>query len=452
MPGGPTGRRYTDRCANAGRATPSLQSTNNFQGRTFMRTKLLMAAAILSLTAGAAQAQDKIKIGMLATLEGALTTLGEDALRGMEIAMKQAGAKAGGKTIEVITFSTNASPDSAIRGARKLVEQDKVDILIGPVSGSEGIAIRDYSKTQPQVTFVNGSSGALETTYVTPSPNFFRFNMDGSQWLVGLGNYVYNDKKWRKIATVAEDYSFPYTQLFGFVPEFCAAGGQIVEKFWVPLGTKDFASIIAKLPDDVDAVYLGLGGGDAVNFFNQYAQAGGKAKMIGGSILVDQTVLSSKGAAKRIAIGIPSAGPQADVWDNPKWNAWVKLYQDSFPADKRFTSPSLTGTAYYNDFNAVFQVLNDIKGDLSDGHKKLREGLTKLELDAPNGKIKLDANRQAIGTNFITEVVELPNGDLVNKAVKTVADVKQTLAFSPEQFAKLGLPSRTNPECKKSYN
>src|ERR1041384_470770 len=347
----------------------------------FMHTKLLMAAALgVSLTAGAAQAQDKIKIGVLATLEGALTTLGEDAIRGMEVAMKQAGAKAGGKTIEVITFPTNASPDSAIRGARKLVEQDKVDILIGPVSGSEGIAIRDYSKTQPQVTFLNGSSGALETTYVTPSPNFYRLNLDGSQWLSGLGSYIYNDKKWRKIVTVAEDYSFPYTQLFGFVPEYCSLGGQITERFWVPLGTKDFASVIAKLPDDVDAIYLGLGGGDAVNFFNQYAQAGGKAKLIGGSILVDQTVLSSKGAAKRIAVGIPSAGPQADVWDNAKWNDWVKLYQSSFPADKRFTSPSLTGTAYYNDFNAVFQVLNDIKGDLSDGHKKFREGIAKIEI------------------------------------------------------------------------
>ena len=49
-------------------------------------------------------------------------------------------------------------------------------------------------------------------------------------------------------------------------------------------------------------------------------------------------------------------------------------------------------------------------------------------------------------------MVELPNGDLVNKAVKTVPDVKQTLGFTPEQFAKLGLPSRTNPECKKTYN
>ena len=55
--------------------------------------------------------------------------------------------------------------------------------------------------------------------------------------------------------------------------------------------------------------------------------------------------------------------------------------------------------------------------------------LAKLELDAPNGKIKLDQNRQAIGTNFITEVVELPNGDLVNKAVKIIPDVKQTLGL-----------------------
>jgi branched-chain amino acid transport system substrate-binding protein len=416
-----------------------------------IRTLLVAMAAGGILAAGAAQAQDKIRIGVLATLEGALTTLGEDALRGMEIAMKQAGAKAGGKTIEVITFPTNASPDSAIRGARKLVEQDRVDIVIGPVSGSEGIAIRDYSKTQPQVTFINGSSGALETTFVTPSENFFRFNLDGSQWMSGLGKYIYNDKGYKRIATLAEDYSFPYTQIFGLALEYCQAGGKIEERFWVPLGTKDFGSIIAKLPDDVDAIFLGLGGGDAVNFLNQYSQAGGKAKLVGGSIMVDQTVLSSKGAAKRLAIGVPSATGQADVWDNEKWNAWVKLYQSSFPADKRFVSPSLTGTAYYNDFNALFQVLNQINGDLSDGHKKLRAGLASLELDAPNGKIRLDQNRQAIGTNFVSEVVELPNGDLVNKAVRVIPDVRQTLGFDPETFRKIGLPSRTNPECKTKY-
>jgi len=415
-----------------------------------MHTKLLMAAALgVSLTASAAQAQDKIKIGVLATLEGALTTLGEDAIRGMEVAMKQAGAKAGGKTIEVITFPTNASPDSAIRGARKLVEQDKVDILIGPVSGSEGIAIRDYSKTVPNVTFVNGSSGAMETTFVTPSPTFYRYNMDGSQWMAGLGTYIFNEKKYKKIVTLAEDYSFPYTQLFGFALEYCQAGGQIVNRLWVPLGTKDFGSIIASLPDDVDAIFLGLGGGDAVNFLNQYTQAGGKAKFIGGSIMVDQTVMSSKGNAKRALIGTPSAGPQADTWDDPKWQAWVKAYQDAFPADKRFSGPSLSGTGYYNSVNAVFEAYKKVNGDLSDNHAKFRAALASLELDAPNGKIKLDANRQAIGTNFVIEVVEAANGDLVSKLVKIVPNVSQNLGMDPAVFAKIGLPSRTNPECKK---
>ncbi len=316
--------------------------------------KTLLAATALSLfAAGAAEAQEKLRIGLLATLEGALTTLGEDALRGAEMAMRQANRKAGGRNVELITVATNASPDSAIRGIRKLVEQDRVPLVVGPVSGSEGIAIRDYAKTQPGVTIINGTSAAMETTYVTPAENFFRFNTQGAQWMVGVGDYIYNVKKYRKIAALAEDYSFPYTQLFGLTLEFCQLGGQITERHWVPLGTKDFASIIAKLPEDVDAIYLGLGGGDAVNFLNQYTQAGGKAKMIGGSIMVDQTVLSSKGAAKRALIGTPTGGPQADAWDNPKWQAWVKAYQEGFPPDKRFASPSLTGTNYYNSTNAM---------------------------------------------------------------------------------------------------
>ena len=417
--------------------------------------KTLLAATALSTvfaaTAAQAQAQEKLKIGVLATLEGALTTLGEDALRGLEVALRQANRKAGGREIEIITVATNASPDSAIRGIRKLVEQDRVPLVIGPVSGSEGIAIRDYSKTQPGITVINGTSAAMETTYVTPSENFFRFNTNGAQWMVGVGDYIYNVKKYRKIAALAEDYSFPYTQLFGLTLEFCQLGGKITERLWVPLGTKDFASIIAKLPDDVDAIYLGLGGGDAVNFLNQYTQAGGKAKMIGGSIMVDQTVLSSKGGAKRALIGTPTGGPQADDWDNAKWKVWVKAYQDAFPADKRFASPSLTGTNYFNATNALFGALNEVKGDLSDGHKKLRATLSTMVLDAPNGKIRLDDKRQAIAANFVTEVIEAPNGELTNKMVKFVPEVRQTLGFDDAAFAKLGLPSRTNPECKAKY-
>jgi branched-chain amino acid transport system substrate-binding protein len=407
-----------------------------------------IASCCLLAATGAALAQEKLKIGVMATLAGALTSGGEDGVRAVQIAAKQAGNKIAGREIELIVASTDASPDSALRAARKLVEQDKVQIIIGPLSGSEGIAMRDYAKTVPNVTIVNGSSGALETTYVNPSANFFRFNSDGAMWMAGLGEYVLKDKGYKKIAIIAEDYSFPYTQVLGFALGYCKAGGQIVERQWVPLGTKDFGSVIAKLPDDVDAVFLGLGGGDAVNFLNQYGQTGGKAKFIGGSIMVDQTVLSSRGAAKRLLVGTPSSSGIADAWDAPKWVEWVKLYQDSFPADKRFASPSLFATNYYNAFNAIAAAMAKVNGDLSDGGTKFRAELSKVELDAPNGKIKLDDNRQAIATTFITEVAELPNGELTNKFVKTVPDVTQTLGLSPEAFKAVGLPSRTNPECK----
>lgn len=407
-----------------------------------------VSVAALVLAGSNAWAAEPLKVGVLATLEGTYTVLGEDGVRGLKTALNVMGNSGGGREVELIIGATDASPDSAVRAARKLVEQDKVDIVIGPLSGSEGIAIRDYSKTQPQVTFLNGISGAQETTYVTPSENFFRFNMDGAQWSAGLGEYVFNEKGYKTVATIGEDYSFIYTQVFGFVLGYCGAGGEITDRFWVPLGTKDFGSIIASLPDDVDAIYLGLGGGDAVNFLNQYQQAGGDANLIGGTIMVDGTVLNSKGDAKRALIGTPSAGPQADTWDDPKWKAYVKAYQDSFPPDQRFPSPSLLATGYYNATTAALTCMDEIGGDLSDGHAKFRQCLSTLELDAPNGKIVLDENRQAIGTNFVSEVVELSDGTLANQLVSITEGVNQTLGIDKAKFAEIGLPSRENPACK----
>jgi branched-chain amino acid transport system substrate-binding protein len=401
---------------------------------------------------GSADAADKIKVGFFSTLEGTYTALGEDGQRGFDLALMQHHNKAGGKELEVVRGSSDASPDSALRAAKKLVEQDKVDILLAPLSGAEGIAVHDYAKTQPQVTFINGCSGALETTYVNPAPNFFRFNIDGAQMHKGLGQYIYNVKHYKKIATLAEDYAFTYTQVFGLALDYCPLGGQITTRLWVPLGTKDFSSVIATLPDDVDAIYLGLGGADAINFLNQYQQAGGNAKLIGGSIMVDQTIFSSKGKAKEALVGVVSAGPQADTWDDPRWQAFVKAYQDAWPPEKRFTGPSLCATNYYDETTAMLLALDKVNGDLSDGHKKFREALTTLVLDAPNGQMRLDENRQAIGTSFVTEAVKDQNGDLVSKVVQVVPNVDQRLGFSKAVFDKIGLPGREVPVCKENYD
>ena len=406
------------------------------------------------------QVRGKLKIGVTGTLEGTYTVLGEDGMRGYTLAVETHNGRAGGREIETVVGSTDASPDSAIRAAKKLIEQDKVDILISPLSGSEGIAIRDYSKTQPQITFVNAASGALETTYgdpsagVAPSPTFYRTNMDAAQWQAGLGDYAYTVKHYKKIATVGEDYSFVYAQVMGLTLEYCKAGGQIAKRIWVPLGTKDYSSVISSLPDDIDAIYLGLGGADAVYFLNQYQQAGGHAHLLGGSIMVDQTVLSSKGKAKEALVGTITANGMADNDPNPKWQAFVTAYQQHQRTGyfrNPFGSPSLLAINYYNAADAVLKAVDEIGGDLSDHNSKFRGALRNIVLDAPNGRITLDENRQAIGTNFVVEVVKASNGDLISKVVKVVPNVQQRLGFSKAAFDTFIPPGRENPPCKKNY-
>ena len=412
-----------------------------FDKRTMFKTALAAGiAAGLSLP-GLAPAQDTIKIGGIATLEGAFTVLGEDSMRGLKLALKEFNYEVAGKKIELITGSSDASPDSAIRATRKLVEQDGVQIMIGPLSGSEGLAVKDYAKTKPDITFVNGVSGAQDTTLREPAENFFRFNMDGAQWMSGLPEYVFNEKGYKRIAVLAEDYSFPYTQVLGFMVPFCEMGGKVVDKFWVPIGNKDYSSVIAGLPDDIDAIYVALGGADSV-----YEQAGGELPLIGGTITVDQTVLGSKGRTRDFVIGTPAAGPIADTWDDPRWKKFVAAYKAEYPDG--FPSPSLFAHGYYVNTKAALLALQQVNGDLSGGQKKYREALAKLEFETPTGVIKLDANRQAIGDNFVTEVIEGPDGNLVNKVVKVVKGVNQSLGMDPKAFLALGPVSRDNPECR----
>ena len=107
------------------------------------------------------------------------------------------------------------------------MEQEDADVLVGPLSGDEGIAVANYAKEHPDKTFINGIAGAQDATLKVQAPNFYRFHPDGAQWSAGLGDYAYNELGWKNAAIIGDDYSFPYTSLAGFVAEYCAIGGQI---------------------------------------------------------------------------------------------------------------------------------------------------------------------------------------------------------------------------------
>jgi branched-chain amino acid transport system substrate-binding protein len=410
----------------------------------FVLKSLAGAAMATALATGWAQQGQPVKIGLLATLEGPFAAGGADGMRGAELAVKQRNGTVAGRPIQVIKASSDAKPDVAVNSARKLVEQDKVDILVGPLSGGEGIAIKDYSKTQPQATFINGGSGAQATTLDNPSPNFFRFNTEGAQWMVGLGDAALK-KGYKRVMVIAEDYAFPYSQVQGFMTEYCKGGGKVPLKAWVPLGGKDYSSVIARIPKDVDALMLVLGGADAVNFLNQYEAAGGDKPLLAGSITVSQDVLNYRGKKRDSLVGTLAAGPLADAYDGKEWRAFVEDYKKNYPVSAGgYPSPSLFAYVYYVNMKAALDGLDAVKGDLGNNHAKYREALAKMTLKTPTGDVKLDENRQAIGTTFVTEVVKDAQGNLHNKVLRKVDNVNQLLGMSKADF-KIG--SRDVPNC-----
>ena len=255
------------------------------------------------------------------------------------------------------------------------MEQEDADILIGPLSGDEGIAVANYAKEHPDKTFINGTSGAQDTTLKVQAPNFFRFHSDGAQWSAGLGEYAYNELGWKTAAVIGDDYSFPYTSLAGFVAEFCAVGGKVTKRIWPPLGEKDYSSFISQIPDDVDGIYYGIGGAGLVSFMKQYQEQRGKIdpkKTMGNVFFDDPLVLKEvSNAVDRFVHGRPDGGGLQRAGRGGLRQA----LEDAYGKEISGLAASVFVYNYYTAAWALIKGLEEVNGDISD-QSKLQEALT----------------------------------------------------------------------------
>ena len=394
----------------------------------------------------AAADDGSLRIGVLATLEGAFAPLGQDALRGHELAMEEHGRQAGGRPIEAFVESTDGTPDSVTAKARLLIERG-AGVIVGPLAGIEGIAIRDFAASMPEVTFINGASAAQDATLRAPAGNFFRFTPDSMQWIAGLGRHVYERKGIRRVVAIAEDYSLAHAQLMGFMVEFCALGGELVAKHWVSPGSGDTARLAETLAGaEADALFLALEPRAAAGFLRAYGAAGGQAAIVAGSTTLSARLLAADDTRRSLLLGAMAALPVSEHEDNRAWAAFSQRYRARFP--DAGPAPSLFALAYYVNTKALLLALEETGGRLGDGQRLLREALAGLRFETPfGGPVALDANRQAVTGNFIVEVDEAADGSLVLRTAHAVPEVGQTLGLAPDAFLSLGPPSRHNPGC-----
>ena len=405
-----------------------------------------LAAALLASAPPAKADSNRLTIGVLVTLEGAFESLGKDALRGYELAMEEHEEGAGGRRIEALIESTDGSSDSVTAKARLLIDRG-ASIIVGPLTGIESIAIREFAKSVPDVTIVNGASAAPDVTLHIPADNVFRFNPDSMQWIAGLGRYAYEQKGIRTIVTVAEDYSLPYTQLMGFMLDYCALGGRVLARHWVSPGTDATKRLAeAAAGAEADALLLALAPRTAKNFLDAYGEAGGRAAIIASSTTLNSNLLMAGGSIRPLLLGAISALPVSESDDNEAWTTLTLRYRERFP--DAGPAPSLFALAYYVNTKALLLALEEIRGDLGEGHRLLRTALAGLRFETPfGGPVSLDANRQAVTSTFIVEVAEGADGSLAQRTVHVVPEVGQTLGFARDGLLSLGPPSRRSARC-----
>ena len=417
------------------------------------------AADTAAADTAAAGGSTKIVMGFLSNCEGPFGPFWDATLAGYYTALVQyAGAtpndpkdpKAGVTGAMVpgtevpIELNTNYGcsddkADKALAEAKRLVEQEGVNILIGPLSGDEGIAVANYAKTQPNVTFLNGISGAQDTTLKVQAPNFYRFFTDGAQWTAGLGAYAYNVLGWRTAVTIGDDYSFPYTQTAGFVSEFCSLGGKVTDRIWPALGETDYSSYIAKLPKDVDGFFLDVGGTGTVQFVNQYTQVNGdtslQGKVMGGAFISNPQIIKELGTKVK---GVVAGSALPSDATTPEWTAYADAIKAAYP-DQVANAANIFLAGYYNNTAAAIKGLEAVGGNIDDA-AAYQTALGGTEIETGVGPVTVDGNRNAVGPNFVVEVT-----DKGTKTLFTVPDVDQSFggAFSTDTPN----PDRENPEC-----
>jgi branched-chain amino acid transport system substrate-binding protein len=212
---------------------------------------------------GSAQAQHSIKVGVLTELSGPLGTLGMAERDGFLLYLKKASGKLGGLTVETVVEDTGNDPATALVKARKLLDSDKIEVLLGPMSSASAAAIKTFvsgrkvpSLVQATVDEVSDNKSMFRTTFPASADSF-------------LQGYLAGKAGFKKATAIAPNFNAGQDAVTWFEKGFEAAGGKVVQKLLPRLGTPDFGSYIAQIDESADVGLVFMAGGDAVRFINR---------------------------------------------------------------------------------------------------------------------------------------------------------------------------------------
>lgn len=415
----------------------------------------IVVVALVALLAGCGESKTTpIRIGVLSDCYGPFSQAHELVLASAELPLIERGAQLRGRNpSDGVTAATVAGreielevgcvtgTEDVIPEARRLVEEDGAQILVGPFSPEHGLALSAYARRRPEVTFLVQPSGAPETTLAKAAPNIFRFTSDAAQSVAGLGRYAFVDLGWRTAAVVGDDAPYAWDGAAGFIAEFCSLGGRIVDRQWISIGT-DLATTVPNIPSSADGVYLADVVSPTLGFIERYAalRGGLTGKLVANSNPLFDPVVVPKARGLVVAGNLPFEPTAAT-------QAYVAEFTRAFPRIPRSAGTNPLAVPFRDGVEAALQALEEVDADLSDSGGRFRGALARVELASPSGRIRLDHRRQAVAPGYLTQATLTADGKPGIRTLRVVPNVEQTFGgyFKPSDPP----PSRTSPACKR---
>ena len=401
---------------------------------------LVLVAATLLIAPPSLAQQGPVKIGFLAPLTGGAAQIGRDMQNGFEMYLSEAGNQIGGRKVELIVEDTAGNPATAITKVRKLVESDKVHMVVGETFAHIGYALAGKAD-EYQMPTIFPVIAADDLTQRKPSKWVVRLGWASSQPSHPFGVYAAKTLGYKKVAVLGSDYAFGYEVVGGFQKTFEENGGQIIQKLWAPLGTTDLSPYITQLKREADAAFIIVVAASALKFPTQYQDAGLKAKLpvIGGAVIVDEAILPTFGDE---ALGIVTPLQYSAALDTPANKRFVAEYR------RRFGKvPSYFSETCYTSGRWINEAAKVVGGRVED-RAGFIAAFRKVEIpDSPRGPLKLDEWGNPIQNVYIRKV-ERKGGELQNTVIHTYPAVSQFWTYKPEDFLKQPLYNRDIPPCR----
>jgi branched-chain amino acid transport system substrate-binding protein len=373
-----------------------------------MKTFVLLAAAAVILAGTGAQGQEKLKIGIIATLSGPPAVLGQQLRNGFNLAVKDLNGKLGGRDVEVIVADDELKPDLAVNKVKALVDRDKVDFVVGPIFSNILAAIMK-PVTEGGAILISPNAGTSNFAGKECNPNFFVTSYQNDQVFAVSGKHA-QDTGIKKAFLMAPNYQAGKDALAGFKAFF---KGDIADEVYVPLNQLDFSAELAKIAAaKPDAIYVFLPGGMGVNFVKQFRQAGlANNVTFLSAFTVDESTLPAQQDA---ALGFFGGANWAPDLDNPQNKRFVAAYEKEFGA-----VPATYAFQAYDAALLIDSAVRQVQGNVAN-REALRAAMMKAEFASLRGGFKFNTNHYPIQDFYLVKVAKRADGKFETQIVKKV--------------------------------